>query len=261
MRLEITSLRQREISSTRILNALASNLQVPQILERLANREELESIARDIETTTKAQHTKSLPIMTNDLILQTQQDHSSLPSTTASHVFKFPDEGKTLYWNTTLPDQPLLRHLLSLYTVWVHPQYPLFSMPDFLKDYETGGAAQCSTFLVVAICAAAAAFLDPHWNPASGSATDIVSLRQSLIKQAEIQEGLADPKAETTSHALAVMLIVNSQLVQRSDVCDISAEMQDFRVNIKESPSPRVTEAYTIYKSAAYTSFPTMHPT
>ncbi|MCJ1378308.1 hypothetical protein MMC17_001405 [Xylographa soralifera] len=257
MRLEITHLRQREILSTRILNALASNCQVPQILQRLANREELEAIARDLESTTKTQHSKELPVVADGSVLQVRHDKPTLLSATTNQVVEFSDVGKTSYRNTNLPDQPLLRHLISLYTIWIHPQYPLFSMPDFLKDYETGCAARCSTFLVAAICAAASHFLNPHWNSVSGTATDVVSLRQTLIAQAEIQEGLAEPKAETTAHALAVMLIVNSHSVQRSNVRHVPAEMQDFPFDSNGGLLPTITEAYSIGKSAPYTSFPT----
>ncbi|MCJ1387388.1 hypothetical protein MMC18_000231, partial [Xylographa bjoerkii] len=257
MRLEITHLRQREILSTRILNALASNHQVPQILQRLANREGLESIVRGIESTTKTQRTKGLPVVANGLISQTEHDNPTLLSTTANQVLKPSGKGKQFYWNTPLQDGPLLRHLLSLYMTWIHSQYPLFSMPDFLKDHEIGGGARCSTFLVAAICAAASAFLNPHWDPVSGTATDVVSLRETLITQAEIQEGLADPKAETTACALAVMLIVNSQSVQCSDVCHTAAELQNFPIDSKGGLTPSVHKAYSIDKSATYTTFPT----
>ncbi|MCJ1439191.1 hypothetical protein MMC27_008582 [Xylographa pallens] len=257
MRLEITHLRQREILSTRILNALASNRQVPQILQRLADREDLEVIARDIESTTTAQHCKNLPVVANDLTLHVRHDKPTILSTTTNQVFESSDVGKTSYRTTTLPDQPLLSHLLSLYSTWIHPQYPLFSMPDFFKDYETGGAARCSTFLVAAICAAASHFLNPHWNSVLGTATDLATLRQTLITQAEIQEGLADPKAETTTHALAVMLIVNSYSVQYSITRHAPAEIQDIPFDSTEGPSPSIIEAYPISKSATHTSFPT----
>ncbi|MCJ1416403.1 hypothetical protein MMC32_002738, partial [Xylographa parallela] len=203
MRLEITHLRQREILSTRILNALASNYQVPRILQQLANKEDLEVIARDIESTTTTQHCKNLPVLANNLTLHVRHDMLSPLSTTTNQVSEPSVVGKPFYRTTNLPDQPLLEHLFSLYSTWIHPQYPLFSMPDFLKDYETGGAARCSPFLVAAICAAASHFLNPHWNSVSGTVTDVATLRQTLISQAEIQEGLAEPKAETTTHALA----------------------------------------------------------
>ena len=276
MRLEITRLRQRDILSTRILNALASNRQVPQILERLANKKDLEEIARDIESNTTTQHSKDLGVMANGLTLQVGYDMPTLLSTTTNQVFESSDARKTSYQTTTtnqvlessdlggtsyqtsgLPDQPLLRHLLSLYRVWIHPQYQLFSMPDFLKDYETGGAAQCSSFLVAAICAAASHFLNPHWDPGSGTATDVVRLRQSLIAQAEMQEGLAEPKAETTAHALAVMLIVNSHSVQRYNIDHVPAEYQGFPLGSTGGSLPPFTGAYPVSNNATYTDFPT----
>ena len=258
MRLEITHLRQKEILSTRILNALASNRQVPQILQRLANREDLEDIARDIESTTTTKHSNDSQVVPNRLTLQVRYENSPLlPLTSTTQVFESSDTGKISYRTTTLLDQPLLRHLLSLYTVWIHPQYPLFSMPDFLKDHETGGAARCSTFLVAAICAAASHFLNPHWDSVSGTATDVVRLRQSLIAQAEMQEGLAEPKAETTAQALAVMLIVNSHSVQRSNVRHVPAEVQDFTFDSTGSPLPVFTELYPTDSYATYTDFPT----
>ena len=111
---------------------------------------------------------------------------------------------------TDLSDHRLIRHLFSVYWVWIHPDHAIFNMPLFVKSYEAGSEAYCSTFLVYAVCIAACDHLDPNWEAVEGKATDVAELRQNLIANARNLAATVDLDAEANMQALAVLSLIKS---------------------------------------------------
>ena len=114
-------------------------------------------------------------------------------------------------WPAALPGSLLIKQLISLYWVWIHPAHPILDMPLFLEHYETGIEKHCSPLLVSAVCVAACDVLDPNWEGIPGKATNVALLRQNLVAEALQQEASADPDAKTTTQALAIMSVVNTR--------------------------------------------------
>lgn len=233
MKREITELRQLYSVSMRILDSLAADRDVPRILQGLKAQEDLASIARLIDPSLEPESDATLE--NNSLKEECDESsYSSLmdpspedsqasyatgdqswpgsmtpPSTTGSSNRSSP-------FRTPLVNELLVKHLLSLYWVWIHPAHPILNMAQFFKDYETCGSKHCSAYLVNAICAAACDLLDPSWERVLGKSTDVVALKQHLIAEAAIQAALADPDAPTTAHASVVIALLSTRTVGTS---------------------------------------------
>ena len=59
------------------------------------------------------------------------------------------------YWISALCIRLSIKHLFSLYWIWIPPAYPLFSKEHLIKDYVSDIERHCSAFLLAAVCAAA----------------------------------------------------------------------------------------------------------
>lgn len=206
---EINDLRQKNVLSTKILGALASDHQVPAILRKLRDREDLVAIAQ------VADSPPSLPL--------TVRKTDDKDSTSHQHQTPHPDSSGYVKkesislesttprcWTTVVPEGLLIKHLLSLYCIWIHPAYPILSIPHFLEDYETGEENHCSAFLVNAICAVACDLLTPQWEEYPGSVTDTAVLQQKFIAEAAVQKASANLGARTTLLALGVLSILDT---------------------------------------------------
>ena len=206
---EINDLRQKNVLSTKIFSALASDHQVPAILRKLRNREDLAAVAHIIDLP---------PLLPSPL---QKADDEDLKSARHRKTQFDPDcmkdslipseEKKPRSWTAVLPEGLLIKHLISLYCVWIHPAYPILSIPNFLGDYETGEENHCSAFLVNAICAVACDLLTPQWEEYPGSVTDTAVLQQKFIAEAAVQKASANLGARTTLLALAVLSIMDTQ--------------------------------------------------
>ena len=230
MKLEIVDLRRSNSLATQILTPLAADRGVSRILQGLKDREELASIAAALDLSPSDSPTT---LDSNGSPLFEAFDESSLDSlmNTSPEDFqgsphaaggqlgsgirsKPPPEGKKnkpLLWTTPLLNDILIKHLLSLYWVWIHPAYPILNMGEFFEDFENCRTKHCSAYLVNAVCAAACDLLNPHWEGVPGKTTDVAALKQHLIAEAAIQAAQADPEAATTADASAVMSLINKE--------------------------------------------------
>lgn len=231
MKREIMDLRRSHSLAMRILNSLAADQEVPRILQGLRAQEDLASIARRLESSPASEPEAMLV----DSPLTDENADSSYGSLVGTNL----DDSQASYskgnqqrpdsagnpstgtnqsslgpWRTPLVNELLIKHLISLYWVWIHPAHPILNMARFFKDYETCGSRHCSAYLVNAICAAACDLLNPEWENVPGKRTDVVALKQHLIAEAAIQAALADPDASTTSNASAVISFLNIRNVR-----------------------------------------------
>ena len=230
MKLEIVDLRRSNSLATQILAALAEDRGVSRILQGLKDREELASIAAAINS---SPGDSSTALESNDSPLSEAFDESPLDSLMDTGPDDFQGsshaagghlgsgfrgepstEGKKnnpLPWTTPLLNDILIKHLLSLYWVWIHPAYPILNIGKFFEDFENCRTKHCSAYLVNAVCAAACDLLNPHWEGVPGKTTDVAALKQHLIAEAAIQAAQADPEAATTANASAVMSLINKE--------------------------------------------------
>ena len=233
MKREIIDLRRSHSLAMRVLNALAADRSVPRILKGLRAQEDLASIARLIESSPATEpeamfeesplteeHGESL----YDSIMDTSPEDSQASYAPGNQLWtgfiRNPstrvDPNRPGPWRTPLVNELLIKHLLSLYWVWIHPAHPILNMAQFFEDYEHCGNKHCSAYLINAICAAACDLLNPNWEQVPGKETDVAALKQHLIAEAAIQAALADPEAPTTAHASAVISLLNTRTVRTS---------------------------------------------
>lgn len=147
--------------------------------------------------------------MTLDASSQTPQVHAR-PSPPRSI-----DElrGKACRGPTDLSDHRLIKHLFSIYWVWVHPAHTILDMEQFVRGYETGSGLYCSSYLIYAVCIAACDYLDPLWENVEGKSTDVAQLRQNLVAEARILKTTIDPihKNKPTIQASAILSFVGGK--------------------------------------------------
>lgn len=232
MKKEIIELRRSYAVATRILNSLAADRDVPRILKGLRAQEDLASIARLIDSspTPEPETIIADSPMTEDY---SESSYSSIMDTTS------PEDSQTSYaaesqvwsdmisspstmenpsgsgpWRSPVANELLIKHLLSLYWVWIHPAHPILDMAQFFQEYENGGTTHCSAYLVNAICAAACDLLNPEWQQVPGKRTDVAALRQRLIAETTIQATMADPEGPTTAQASAVISLLHTRTVR-----------------------------------------------
>ena len=204
-------LRERKALSDQIFHALRSDRQVLNILQMLRDQDDLASIANVAQSPSIESHvgspTEVGSVAKEELLLDTcgsRDYHSPQMATVPSKVLcPWRDP-----WIAAFCDQQLIKHLFSLYWVWIHPAYNLFNMEQFVAGFKTGNEEHCSAFLVAAVCAAACDLLGPHWTALSGKIPDTTTLKQQFIAEAIRQEGLTDCRAKTWSQASRVMLFV-----------------------------------------------------
>lgn len=231
MKREIIDLRRSHSLAMRILDSLAADREVPRILKGLRAQEDLASIARLLETSPGAE--TGAMLMGSPLAEEyAESSYSSLMGTSvgdseASNAGENEqraalvgspsprtNQSRLGPWGTPLVNELLIKHLISLYWVWIHPAHPILDMARFFHDFENRGSRHCSAYLINAICAAACDLLNPEWEQVPGKRTDVVALKQHLIAEAAIQAALADPEASTTADASAIISILNSRAVQ-----------------------------------------------
>ncbi|KAL6715834.1 hypothetical protein ACLMJK_006795 [Lecanora helva] len=246
MKREINELRQQEAIATRIFTALAADRDVSAILQGLRNRDDLFSIAKAIKypEPSEASSFPSPNIQDDSIASDSPSDqYASTEASSSQRGFGGPtsspadissaksqlllnSEGispssqsdalrelkaKACQGPTDLSDQRLIRHLFSVYWVWSHPIHMVLNMQAFVDSYETGLDTYCSTFLVYAVSIAACDDLDPDWERVEGKSTHVESLRQNLIATARTLETTANPEAETTRQALAILALVSAR--------------------------------------------------
>lgn len=235
MKREIIDLRRSHSLAMRILDSLAADRDVPRILKGLRAQEDLASIARLLEKSPGAE-TGAMLVDSPVAEEYAESWYGSLMGTSvrdseASYAggnqqraglvgspSTRTNQSRLGPWRTPLVNELLIKHLISLYWVWIHPAHPILDMARFFNDYETRGSRHCSAYLINAICAAACDLLNPEWEQVPGRRTDVVALKQHLIAEAAIQAALADPEASTTADASAIISILNSRTVQTAPV-------------------------------------------
>lgn len=111
---------------------------------------------------------------------------------------------------TNLSDHRLIKHLFSIYWIWVHPAHTILDMDQFVRGYETGSELYCSSYLIYAVCIAACDYLDPLWENVEGKSTDVAQLRLNLMAEARILESTMDPKhkSKPTIQASAILSFI-----------------------------------------------------
>ena len=207
LRRENGVLRESNLASTEVLDALRSHRDVPRILKLLQDHKDLVDIA--------------------DIASICQLTQSSVASSPAMKVIKeetcgssFIREGFEMTsslaksWTSAPENQLLMKHLLSLYWTWIHPARPLFDMKLLIQRLMAGTDEHASMFLVAAICAAACDLLSPAWTETLVVDSDIANLKRNLIAEANRQETFAEVNAPTTLEALQVMKIVDHRYMQ-----------------------------------------------
>lgn len=205
LRRENDELRQANLLSTDVLDALRSDHQVPTILGLLQDQEDLVLIA-DVASKSP-QRTKKMSSLgfpfTMSLGLQEEICAGSDPETVA-------ETDKNIgCWTSAPRNQLLIKHLLSLYWTWIHPARPLFNMGAMVQRLMAGNEGPSSIFLVAAVCAAACDLLTPGWSNMLAQDTDIATLKGGFVAEANRQGALADDNAQATCEALQVMKTVN----------------------------------------------------
>ncbi len=114
---------------------------------------------------------------------------------------------------TDLSDHRLIKHLFSIYWVWVHPAHTILDMEQFVRGYETGSELYCSSYLIYAVCIAACEYLDPLWENVEGKSTDVARLKQNLVEGARMLESNMDTKHKSKPNiqASAILSFINGK--------------------------------------------------
>ena len=251
MKRENTDLRQQNLRYAQILNALSNCYEVSAILHGLQNQGDIESIAQMISCSRSSPAMKLSPTLNSldkdtdvlsilrqkrcnvkhacdnssqDLVDEDSAERALSKAQHASTQTVLPDQRFTLprsiqelrkracRGTTQLSDHHLIKHLFSIYWIWVHPSHAILNMDHFVRGYETGSEAYCSLYLIYAVCIAACDYLDPRWENVEGKSTDVARLRENLVAAARIEESSMDPdhNVKTTIKALAIMTLTGS---------------------------------------------------
>jgi hypothetical protein len=126
-----------------ILQALSSDEQVPEIIERFRNGETYNSIVEWLGRSPVADFNTLSPQESQHSAFETS-DHDM--DSLSSPIFQ---------WTSVTSDTAVLDHLFQLYFAWVHPVHTLFSEGHFVDSYMRHSTGYCSPNLVNSICAMA----------------------------------------------------------------------------------------------------------
>ena len=244
MKREITELRHQESIANEIFAALATDRETSTVLQGLKSQEDLSSIANKIRKSQSWDVTgisspnvrdesmsasSDMRYATTDVSSVHQGSESLLSSPSDSPAMQSrihlnseatlrpsPESIRTLRARacrgpTDLSDHRLIKHLFSIYWVWIHPSDMILDMQSFVDGYEMGIDIHCSMFLLYAVCIAACDYLSTGWENVEGKSTDVAILRQNLIASARMLETTADRKLETTRQALAILSLVHAR--------------------------------------------------
>lgn len=165
---------------------------MPEILERLKNGEEYESIVEWLGRSPIEDFEALSPRTSQHSNFEPTEDHEMGGTTT---VFK---------WTAVTYDSAVLDHLFQLYFAWVHPVHTLFSEGHFVDSYKRQSDNYCSPVLVNAICALAC-----HLHcPADADEVDFDRLRLEFSNAVRVS---LDPEDHTvtTIQAFGVMFLVD----------------------------------------------------
>lgn len=249
MKRENTELRQQNFLYTQILTALSAGSEVAAILRGLQNQVDLDAIVQliasspssspamkrsptmnssdeDTEMTSIPLEEKDAGKLADDDPTQNQVNEKKRTSKTreASSQTDPVDECCSLPTSikqlrdracrgpTKLSDHKLIKHLFSVYWIWVHPSHTILSMEHFVQAYESGTEMYCSLYLIYAVCIAACENLDPFWENVEGKSTNVAELKENLVTAARIEESTMDPNhnIKTTVQALAIMTLAGA---------------------------------------------------
>lgn len=246
MQREINELRQKNVLSTQILDALRSNRQVPAILDLLKDQEDLGLVANFAKSCRATPSGDDSSSAATENTLQGSSD--GISSGTVTGVKQEPSPPPDQFVHRPTTSLLLIKHLLSLYWTWIHPAYPLFNMEFFIGDYMTGAEEHSSALLVAAVCAAACDLLSPPWVTSLDSVEEVADLRQIFVAEVNIQKKLADLSSRTSLEASQVMKLVEFRTAtsesnrlkntpQSSCGCD-----EKFKTDIYEGPRPSVNK-------------------
>jgi hypothetical protein len=190
---QIKDLKAKDHLTKRIFQALSTDEKVPEILDRLKNRETYESIVEWLHPN---------PLEDSEMLSPRVSQHSasevSDQEVGESNADKF-------RWTSVTTNLTVLDHLLQLYFAWIHPVHTLFSESHFLENYRRRVDRYCSTILVNALCAMAC-----HLH---------VTAEADEIDFAQLGEGFSDAvrasidpedTSVTTIQAFAVMFLVDT---------------------------------------------------
>jgi hypothetical protein len=192
---QIKEFKAKDHLTERILTALIEeNDKVPEIIERLQNRERYETIVEWLGHS---------PI----------EDLDGLSPRTSHHsTFEVSDHemgGMSLStkWSSVKCDEAVFNHLFQLYFAWVHPVHTLFDEGHFSDNYKRQLPEYCSESLVNAICALAC-----HLHTAEGT-VDVDEPDFEQLGEAFSDAAIAnlDPKDHTITNVqtFAVMFLVD----------------------------------------------------
>ncbi|EPE31271.1 hypothetical protein GLAREA_12574 [Glarea lozoyensis ATCC 20868] len=192
---QIKEFKAKDQLTDRILTALSEeNEKVPEIIERLQNREQYESIVEwlghphieDIDST-------SPRISHNSTFEMSDHEMGGGPLSTR--------------WTSVKCDGSVFDHLFSLYFAWVHPVHTLFDEGRFVDNYNNQSTDYCSESLASAMCALAC-----HLHTATGAAgIDEPDFDQLGEEFSDAAIANLDPQDHTITNiqAFAVMFLVD----------------------------------------------------
>ncbi|CZT03624.1 related to nitrate assimilation regulatory protein nirA [Rhynchosporium graminicola] len=188
---QIKELRTKDHQSGHILQALANNEKVPEILERLRNSDTHESIIAFLGRPPTADFETLSPMPSH----QSTYEGSD-------HEMGGVDTSRP--WSTVTTETAILDPLFQLYFAWVHPVHTLFSEGHFTNNYARGLKSYCSPVLVNSICALACSL---H-TASEGEDLNYGQLGAEFSNAARRE---LDPEGKdiTTIQAFAVMYLVD----------------------------------------------------
>ena len=173
-----------------ILQALANDENVPDILARIKNGGTYEAIVEWLGR---------FPMET----LSPVESHSMF-ETTSDYEMSGTATSSNLRWTSVTSDTAILDHLFQLYFAWIHPVHTLFHEGHFVNSYKRHSRDYCSSNLVNAICAMAC-----HLH--SAELPDDVDFEQLGGRFSDAVTSSINPedRTVTTIQAFAVMFLVD----------------------------------------------------
>ncbi|MCJ1478534.1 hypothetical protein MMC13_007214 [Lambiella insularis] len=190
-----------------ILDILANNGHVNEVVDRLRNGERRESIAQRLRDRPELRQFIDSVSGSDKHLIAVVGRVEGLYDRLASPSYSTPS---THRWTRVTENDALIHHLFELYFTWVHPVHMLFGEVDFLQSFRTGDETYCSAALVNAICAMACHLLE---KPAPGLSSrgfqDRDTLRDGFMAEARnlLPPGSSLPM--TSIQAFAIMFLAD----------------------------------------------------